>query len=98
MQFSLFVDPNEEGRGSQIDLIIERKDKVIHLFEMKFYNKEFSVDKSYHLNLMNKIDNVKKLSKNNTGVFLALITTFGLEKSSYYYDFSNVITIDDLFE
>ena len=97
LQFSLFVEPDEENRGAQIDLLIERKDKTIHLIEMKFYDKEFSVDKSYHLNLMNKIDRVKSLSKNRSTIYLNLVTTFGLSKNEYFGDFVECITLDDLF-
>ena len=40
---------DENTRGTQIDLIIVRKDNVVHMCEIKFYNEEFEVDKDYHL-------------------------------------------------
>ncbi len=94
LQFSWCVD---DDKGSQIDLIIERKDNIISLCEMKFYNKEFKVDKEYHFNLMNKIDKLNSAISKKYTVMPVLITTFGLEKTLYYDDFASVITLDDLF-
>ena len=34
-----------EETGTQIDMIIERKDNIVNMCEMKFYGEEFSVDK-----------------------------------------------------
>ena len=98
MQFSWFDKGNENRRGSQIDLVIERKDGVINLCEMKFYNKEFKVDKDYHLNLMNKVESLRSYSKNKKTIIPTLVTTYGLEKSGYFDDFANVITLNDFFK
>jgi len=44
------------GDGAQIDLIIDRKDHVINLCEMKFSINEFEIDKAYSENLRNKLE------------------------------------------
>ena len=36
---------NKEKEGTQIDLLIDRKDGVINLFEVKFYNESFIINK-----------------------------------------------------
>ena len=64
---------------------------------MKFYNKEFVVDKEYHFNIMNKVEQLEKFNKHKFDIVPTLITTFGLEKNSYFDDFGGVITLDDLF-
>ncbi len=43
------------GTGAQIDLIIDRKDFIINLCEMKFSEKAFTIDKPYAANLRNKL-------------------------------------------
>ncbi len=97
MQFSWYIKGKDE-KGAQIDLLIERKDNIVSLCEMKFTNKEFKVDKDYHLNLMNKIDTLKRHIKKEYKIIPTLITTFGLAESIYKDDFPRIITIDDLFK
>lgn len=98
IQFSWCIDGNKNNSGAQIDLLIERKDNIISLCEMKFYNKEFKVDKDYHFSIMNKIEQLKELNKHKFDIVPTLITTFGLEKNSYFDDFGVVLTLEDLFK
>ena len=44
----------EDAEGAQIDLIIERKDNVVNMCEIKFYNDEFTADKDCHFALMRR--------------------------------------------
>lgn len=96
MQFSWCVEGSEDKKGAQIDLIIERKDNIISLCEMKFYNKEYKVNKEAHLNLINKIELLKASVAKKYAIIPTLITTFGLDKSEYFDDYNSVITLDDL--
>ncbi len=96
MQFSWCVEGSEDKKGAQIDLIIERKDNIISLCEMKFYNKEYKVNKEAHLNLINKIELLKASVAKKYAIIPTLITTFGLDKSGYFDDYNSVITLDDL--
>lgn len=41
--------------GAQIDLLIDRRDRVVSICEMKYSINEFLIDKSYDMNLRNKI-------------------------------------------
>ena len=62
IQFSWCIESEDNKKGAQIDLLIERKDNIISLCEMKFYNKEFVVDKEYHFNIMNKVEQLEKFN------------------------------------
>ena len=89
---------NDMSQGTQIDLIIQRKDNVVNLCEMKFYSDEFEVDKDYHLLLERRKKLLReKISKKAT-IHNTLITTFGLKKTNYFGDFISVVTIDRLFQ
>ena len=46
---------NDEEEGAQIDLLIDRKDKVINICEIKFSTKEYEIKKAYDENLKNKV-------------------------------------------
>ena len=46
--------------GAQIDLLIERRDRIINICEIKFSSEEYIIDKDYDLKLRNKIDIISK--------------------------------------
>ena len=88
---------NDEGIGTQIDMIIERADNIVNMCEMKFYNTDFVVDKNYDRVIRNRIELLSKELSNKYAIYPTLITTFGLKYNEYSNDFIKVITIDDLF-
>ena len=87
----------DDKDGTQIDMLIERNDHVVNMCEMKFYNKEFSVDKKYHAILTNRQGLLEEYIPKGSVVHSTLITTYGLKYNEYSGDFDNVITLDDLF-
>ena len=89
---------DENTRGTQIDLIIVRKDNVVHMCEIKFYNEEFEVDKDYHLILERRKKILREEIPKRATIHNTLITTYGLRKTNYFGDFVHVVTIDQLFE
>ncbi|MBR4272797.1 MAG: hypothetical protein IKQ30_08160, partial [Bacteroidales bacterium] len=91
---------DSEDDGAQIDMVIDRADRVIHLCEIKFYTDDFTLTKSYLKELRHKITvlsgTVQKRLKFAPNIRLTLITTFGLKKNEYSGNFQNVVTIEDL--
>lgn len=86
-------------KGAQIDLIIDRRDQVINLCEMKFSINKFTIDKKYDTELRNKIAAFKKESSTRKSIFLTFITTFGLQLNNYAAGLvQNDINMDALFE
>jgi uncharacterized protein len=71
------------AKGTQIDLVIDRRDQVINLCEMKFSINPFIIDKSYATDLQNKIGTFRSETGTRKSVFLTLVTTFGLQQNSY---------------
>ncbi len=87
---------DEDGNGTQVDLIIERSDSVVSLCEMKFYKSEFEVDKEYDRKLRNRIELVQRYLNKTQVIHLTLVTTLGLKYNMYSGVFQKVVTIDDL--
>ncbi|MBQ7276330.1 MAG: ATP-binding protein [Bacilli bacterium] len=88
-----------DSEGTQIDLIIDRKDNVVNMCEIKFYQDDFLIDKDYHLNIVRKARVLKEnIGKKRTSIIPILITTFGIKNNEYRFDFNKVITLDDLFK
>lgn len=96
-QQTLLSPQREDTVNSQIDLIIERKDNIINLCEIKFYSDDYTVSKEYYRRLLQRIKNIQPLVNKKCAVRNTLITTFGLKKNEYSSAFSDVIVLDDLF-
>ena len=88
---------DDSTRGTQIDLIISRKDNVVNMCEMKFYSEEFVVDKDYHLVLENRKNLLREIIPKKATIHSTLITTYGLKKRGYWGDFVHIVTVDQLF-
>ena len=73
------VKGNDDTEGSQIDLIIERKDGIVNMCEMKFYNSDYTVTKAYERKIVERYNLVTGLISKKSCVNPVLITTFGLE-------------------
>ncbi|WP_436490114.1 AAA family ATPase [Chitinophaga sp. ARDCPP14] len=85
--------------GAQIDLVIDRRDQVINICEMKFSINNFTIDKKYAEELRNKIGIFKEETKTRKAIFLTMITTFGLNKNNYSNSLvQNSLKMDVLFE
>jgi len=69
--------------GAQIDLVIDRRDQVINLCEMKYSINPFTIDNKYAEELRNKTGVFKSETNTRKSVFLTMITTFGLKSNSY---------------
>lgn len=91
------VSGDEDTDGGQIDLLIERKDDVVNMCEMKFYSEQFTVSKTYHAKLVHRQNLLTGQLPRKTIVQPVLVTTEGLVYNEYSSIFQNVVTIDDLF-
>ena len=84
--------------GVQIDLLIDRKDGVINLCEMKCSNEVFVIDAQYEKQLSNKISVFQAETKTNKAIHLTMVTSNGLAYNEHAGNVINVISGDDLFE
>ena len=89
---------NDKEEGAQIDLLIDRKDGVINLFEIKFYNEEYALSRVDADNLIKKRRVFKRVTKTNKQLFFVLITTFGLTPNAHSMSLiTQTLTVNDLF-
>ncbi len=84
--------------GTQIDLLLDRNDHIINIFEIKFYNKTLTISKTYAQSLKSKLDVFEQVTKTKKHLFLTLITTFGINPNEHSLGLvDQVLTLDDLF-
>ena len=85
-------------KGTQIDLVLDRNDHTINLFEIKFYNKSFTVSKDYAQILQNKKHVFEESTKTRKHLFITLVSTFGITHNEHSLGLiDQVVTLDDLF-
>lgn len=92
------IDGTSQSQGAQVDLICDRADDCIHLFEIKFCNAEFVIDKAYADNLRNKKERFRQDTGTKKAIFITMITPYGVKENAYYNELvQHQLTLDDLF-
>lgn len=87
----------EDGKGAQIDLVIERGDNVVNLCEMKFTAGQFVVSAEYEQELLEKIDAYQRETGTDATILLTLITYCGVKRNSHSDCIQKELTADALF-
>ena len=83
--------------GAQVDMIIDRADRVLNLCEMKFSQDDFVISKDYDERLRRKIVRFQEETRGKRNIQVTLVTTFGLKKNMYSSRVQRVVTMDALF-
>ena len=73
----------QKKNGAQIDLLIDRKDDVINICEMKYTDEEFSIDSKYEKELLHKLELFRNETSPKKALLITLITATGLKKNEY---------------
>lgn len=85
--------------GAQIDLVLDRKDHVVNLFELKFYDEIFMPTKAFAEGLREKKAIFKAVTGTTKQLSWVLISAFGLLQNQHSLGvIDNVLTMDALFE
>ena len=87
----------EASNGAQIDLIIDRKDGLINLCEMKYTNDEYSLNREEYNNLLNRMALFQKETKTKKAIHLTIVSGNGFRSNKYSGIVQNIILGDDLF-
>ena len=88
---------NKKENSAQIDLLIERNDKVINLCEMKYVSEMFVIDKKYDEILRNKRATFRAETKTTKAIHITFITTYGVKHNEYWGNLQSEVIMDDLF-
>jgi len=83
--------------NAQIDLVIDRSDRIVDLCEIKFWREPFVINESYRRNLENKIASYREETGTSKQVHLVMITTQGVKKNSFSGIVQREVTLKDLF-
>ena len=83
--------------GVQIDLLLERADRVVNVCEFKFAKGEFVVTAEYEKALNRKCETFSAVTGSRSATHVTLVTTNGVAHNSHYGVVQSEVTLDDLF-
>ncbi len=90
-------DKEQGTPGSQIDMIIERADRIVHLCEMKFSEGAYNITKDYEAKLRSRQDIFRAKTKTRKTLVNTFVTTFGVGEGKHHSIVHSEVTLDDLF-
>lgn len=91
-----YGDKDTDIRGVQIDLLINRKDGVIDLCEMKYSQSPFAITQEYAAELHRKLSTFQNVTRTKSAVHIVLVTTDGVLHNAQWGEIQNEVTLEDL--
>lgn len=89
---------NATDASLQIDLLIDRNDQVINLFEIKFYHKEITLTADQASQLRRKMWQFEEYTTTRKQIFWVFISAFGLKPNEHSLDIVHQsLRLEDLF-
>ena len=91
--------PQKNGprKGAQIDLVIKRADKIIHLVEMKFSETPYNITKAYEQQLIERKSLFMEITGVARGTVITFVTPRGVSKGTHSSLIHSEITAKGLF-
>ena len=90
--------PPADGRpGAQVDLVLERDDRVVDLCEMKFSAESVRFDRKAAESIRNKAERFVETTGTRYAVHTVVVTPVGLVRNSHSDDVQNIVTLAELF-
>lgn len=91
------VDASDENSGAQVDMVIERADRTIHLCEIKFSEGTYDITKAYEKRLRERLGLFKAVTKTKKTVVHTFITTYGVIDGKHKSIVHSEVDLDALF-
>ncbi len=90
--------PEEGITGTQIDMIIERADRIIHLCELKFSQGKYRITADYENRLRERMETFRFLTKTTKSLVHTFVTTYGVADGKHHSIVHSEVVMDDLFD
>ncbi len=86
-----------KGEGGQIDLIIDRRDQVVNLCEIKYSQEQYEITRQYDEHLRERAGSFRSATKTRKALHQTFISTYGLKNNMYSGNIQSEVVLDDLF-
>ena len=85
------------NENAQVDLLIDRRDGIINLCEMKYWAGVYTMTREDDRKLAERRQEFKAAVKTRKAVHQTLVTSFGVKDNAYAHNVQSFVTLDDLF-
>lgn len=96
--FAWLKKQDDESKGVQIDLIIDRKDGIINICEMKYSNCEYAISSDDDTSLRERKETFRTFSKTKKSIHITMVTSYGVKHNAYSNIIQSEVKLDDLFK
>ena len=87
----------KDKEDAQIDMLIDRDDRVINVCEMKFTTDKFTMTETESRKLRQRIERFRAATGTRKGIMPTLISSAGLKRNAHSSIITQEVTLDDLF-
>lgn len=95
--WSCKANPDVGVYGSQIDLLISRRDQVVNLCEMKYARSEFAITRAVEEDVLRKVNDLQICTGTRSAIHVTFIAPYGIRQNAHAGVAQAVVTADDLF-
>lgn len=88
---------DDKQRGGQIDLVIKRADRIVHLCEMKFSKSEYRITDAYEQLLRQRMELFQSSTKTKFSLVITFVTTYGVADGLHHSIVHSEVTMSQLF-
>ena len=91
------ADKEKGIAGAQIDLILDRRDQIVNLCEIKYSLNPYEITPSYLAKLIERREAFRQATSTSKAIHLTLITSNGLKRNAQAEMIQSQVTLEDLF-
>ncbi len=88
---------DEYTAGTQIDMLISRRDRVINICEMKYSSFEYEITPKYNRELRERVSTFRNVTKTRNALHLTMITPWGVKMNANSGVVTQNVTLEHLF-
>ena len=88
----------KSAEDAQIDMLIDRSDRIINVCEMKYTAKKFTMNEAESRKLRQRIERFRDATGTKKGIMPTLISSAGLKRNPHSAMISQEVVLDDLFQ
>ncbi len=96
--WSTKADEDKGIPGAQIDLLLDRRDRVVSICESEYSINPFGINKDYDIKLRNNMAAFVSATECSKTIQLVMVTTYGLKDSKYNSIVNSQVLLEDLFK
>lgn len=87
-----------DGKAAQIDLLLDRRDGIVNVCEMKYSRRPYVIDRDESERLARRIEAIRGRVGAERLIHLTMITACGIEHNEYGNEVQSEVVLDDLFK